>query len=140
MKRYIKFILVAILFFMLVLVRAFASDIFYDPFVDYYKNDYLYKGIPEINTPKFFLHIFLRYMLNAFISVGIIYTPFQKQFLKFSVQFYTIAFVILGCLLFAMSYWSFFSNFTIFYVRRFLIHPIFILLLIPAFYYQRKNA
>ena len=113
MKRYIKFILVAILFFMLVLVRAFASDIFYDPFVDYYKNDYLYKGIPEINTPKFFLHIFLRYMLNAFISVGIIYTLFQKQFLKFSVQFYTIAFVILGCLLFAMSYWSFFSNFTI---------------------------
>lgn len=140
MSTYLKFSIVVILFFLLILVRAFASDLFYDPFAEYFKNDYLYKEIPKIRIGKFFAHIFFRYLLNTIISIGIIVTLYKKQYLKFSLQFYSITFVVLACLLLTMYYLPVFSNFTLFYVRRFLIHPIFILLLIPAFYYQRKNA
>ena len=141
MNKYIRFLIVGFLFFLLVLVRGFASNLFYDPLITYFKNDYLYKEIPEFNSLKLYVNIFLRYLLNSFISIGIIYVLFKNQFIKFSLQFYIIAFVILIFLLFIIVHFNLFKSYLpVFYLRRFLIHPIFILLLIPAFYYQSKHA
>jgi len=141
MPKYIRFIGVGLLFFLLILVRAFAAQIFYDPFINYFKDDYLHQAIPTFNHSKLYFHIFLRYLLNGIISIGIIYLLFQKQFLKFSFQFYGIAFLIL-MLLFSLviEFQLFKSYLPLFYLRRFLIHPIFILLLIPIFYYQKRDA
>jgi len=141
MNKYIRFLGAGILFFLLILVRAFQTKLFYDPFVVYFKNDYLHQAIPEFNLFKLYFNIFFRYLLNSFISIGIIYLLFQNQFLKFSLQFYTIAFVILILLLFVVLQFNLFDSYLpLFYLRRFLIHPIFVLLLIPAFYYQKNNA
>jgi exosortase F-associated protein len=141
MSKYLRFLGVGFLFFLLILVRAFQSKLFYDPFINYFKNDYLHQVIPKFNSFKLYLNIFFRYLLNSLISIGIIYLLFQKQFLKFSLQFYAIAFVILIFLLFIVLRIQLFESYLpLFYLRRFLIHPIFILLLIPIFYYQKKNA
>ena len=65
---------------------------------------------------------------------------FQKrEFVIFSIKFYIIAFLVLSIgyyflLRFGMANGYLFT----FYVRRFLTHPIFILILLPAFYYQLK--
>ena len=141
MNKYIKYFLVVVFFFLLVLVRSFAAELFHDPFMQYFKNDYLYKVIPYYNNIELFKNLFFRYALNSIISIGIIYLLFQKQFLVFSLKFYIIAFLILSTLLFIVLHFEFFKSYLpLFYLRRFLIHPIFVLLLIPAFYYQKKNA
>jgi len=141
MNKYIRFLGVGFLFFLLILVRAFASELFYDPFILYFKNDYLHKPIPDYDTANLYVNIFFRYLLNAIISIGIIFILFQNQFLKFSLQFYLVAFAILILFLFIVLKFHLFESYLpLFYLRRFLIHPIFILLLIPIFYYQKKNA
>jgi len=141
MNKYLRFLIIGFLFFLLILVRAFSSKLFYDPFINYFKNDYLHKELPNFNLLKLSAYLFLRYILNAIISIGIIYVLFKKQLLKFSLQFYTIAFFILMFLLILiLKFHPFESYLPLFYIRRFLIHPIFVLLLIPAYYYQEKHA
>ena len=140
MKKRIRIPIIAALFLLLILVRAFGADIFYDPFIEYFRNDYLNKPIPDYNGLKLSLNILFRYTLNTFISLAIIYVAFQKKGLvKFSTKFYVAAFVVMGFLYFILLQFEMVNGhlFT-FYVRRFLIHPVFVLILLPAFYYQKK--
>ncbi len=140
MRRNTKIIIASSLFFALILVRAFAKDLFYDPFIEYFQNDYLLKDFPPFRIPKLMLHYFFRYLLNAVISLAIIYVLFQKKsILKFSLFFYGFMFFILSIsFLVALYYRVHHGYLLIFYLRRFIIHPLFVLLLIPAFYYNRK--
>lgn len=132
---------IVLLVVILVLVRAFETALFYDPFINYFKNDYLHKGLPEFKTIKLFGNIIFRYILNAIISLGIIYLVFQnKKHVKFSIQFYGIALIVLILLFYIILQTKTISYLPIFYIRRFLIHPIFVLLLIPAFYYQKQHV
>ncbi len=130
------------LFFVLVLVRAFEQYLFYDPFIDYFKNDYLYESIPVVSGSKLLISIIFRYGLNTFISLCIIYVAFQnKSFVIFSAKFYILAFVILSVTFFIILKGEL-SNGYLFaiYIRRFLIHPLFVLLLLPAFYYNQLTT
>ena len=96
MKKFLKYSVVFFLFVLLVLVRAFEADLFYDPLIEYFKNSYLYQEIPEINTWKLIGDISFRYVLNALISLAIIYVIFKKnRYLKFAGYFYLVAFLLL---------------------------------------------
>ncbi|MCB0460774.1 MAG: exosortase F system-associated protein [Flavobacteriaceae bacterium] len=140
MKRLVKIITLAFLVLLLVLVRAFGDQYLYDPFTSYFQNDYLYNNIPKYDTLFMFFNLFVRYFINAVISLMIIYVAFHKKPLViFSIKFYAIAFVVLA-ILYYLSLRAGMGNgylFT-FYVRRFLIHPMFILILLPAFYYHQR--
>ena len=139
MNNILKYIFVFLLLICLILVRAFQTDLFYDPFIVYFKNDYLHLPFPEYKFGKLFLSFVFRYLINFIISVGIIYLLFQKKYLKFSVKFYAIAFLVLLVLFFIAL--QFTDNYLfLFYVRRFLIQPLFVLVLIPAFYYQNRSS
>jgi len=139
MSKYVKYILVVLLFLSLILVRAFQNILFYDPFIAYFKNDYLHLPFPEVDTTKLVVFVFFRYLINAILSLAIIYILFEKRFLKFSFKFFIIAFIVLLMLFFIGMQFS--SNYLFFfYVRRFLIQPLFILILIPAFYFQLKKV
>ena len=140
MKKRVRIPLIILLFISLILVRAYGSKLFYDPFIHYFVNDYMHLPIPKYDPFKLFLNIFLRYALNAIISLIIIYLAFQKKGLvKFSIKFYIGAFFVLS-----ISYYILLKigmvngHLFAFYVRRFLIHPVFVLILLPAFYYQKK--
>lgn len=139
MNRTVRIGLVSILIFLLILVRAFARQLFYDPFIEFFGNEYLKATFPEIDSTKLFLNLFFRYTLNTIISLGIIYIVFQKkQLIFFAVKFYVIAFVILSTVYWFQLNGEFSNGYLLaFYVRRMLIHPIFLLLLLPAFYYQK---
>lgn len=138
MNKVVRYILVFFLVVVLVLVRAFQNKLFYDPFINYFKSDYLHLSFPEYKTTKLILFTFLRYFINTIISVAIIYLIYQKKYLNFTLKFYGALFVILLLLFFMALQFS--SNYLfLFYVRRFLIQPIFVLLLIPAFYYQEMQ-
>ncbi|WP_456378164.1 exosortase F system-associated membrane protein [Lutibacter sp.] len=138
MTKTVKILLIVILFFMLIAVRAFIQPYFYDPLITYFKNDYLLAPIPEIKFTNFFLNLLYRYTLNTVISIAIIYVVYTNlKVLKFSIKFYVIAFIVLSSILFMLLKFDFNTGYRlIFYVRRFLIHPVFLLVLLPAFYYQ----
>lgn len=140
MKRIINILLVIVLVLLLFLVRAFEDSLFYDPLIIYFQNDYLYTTIPEIKMPRFFLDIFFRYLINSIISLGILWILFKKRsYIKFAAKFYGYAFLFLSIVLLFFVITEFRDGYLFpFYVRRFLVQPLFLFLLIPAFYYQKK--
>ncbi|WP_158838911.1 exosortase F system-associated membrane protein [Polaribacter sp. L3A8] len=141
MNKYIKIALVLILFLLLFVVRSVASKLFYDPLVMYFKNDYLYKSIDNIDVWRLTVNLLYRYILNSIISLGLIWVLFErKDYLKFSAFFLMLAFMILIVVFVFLIRDNFESGYLLpFYIRRFIIHPIFLLILLPAFYYQKLS-
>ena len=139
MKKVGRVFLIFFLFVLLILVRAYLAPYFYDPLNNYFKNDYLYMGIPKLDFGFYFIHIFLRYTINSAISLFIIFLIFKDlEGWKFSVKFYSLSFLVLGLFLFLLLKYNTTNDYMLtFYIRRFLIHPIFLLVLIPAFYFQK---
>ncbi|MDO9262115.1 MAG: exosortase F system-associated protein [Flavobacteriaceae bacterium] len=139
MSRFLRIILIVILIGMLALIRKFSEAIFYDPLTPFFKHDYLVKSMPDIEFIPFFLNLFFRYLINSLVSLAIIYLAFPKRdLIIFLVWIYIVGFAI-----FVIPYYFIITNYTqenylmLFYVRRFLIQPILLLLLLPAFYYQK---
>ena len=135
-----KIAIVIFLVLLLACIRAFESSLFYDPFLAYYKKDYANLPFPELDKFKLFLGLSFRYFLNSLLSLAIIYTIFKdRELTKFASILYIILFVILMILFVGGLCFPIKENpFLLFYVRRFLIQPLFVILFIPAFYYQKK--
>ena len=130
------------LFGLLVLIRFYENELFYDPYLTFFQNDYLYIDSPRREVLKVTAFTTLRYILNTLVSLIILYVFFKdKSIIKFSSIIYSIAFIVLLAiyLYFVVNpkqedYYLFFN------VRRFLIQPIILILLLPAFYYHKlKN-
>ena len=140
-KRY-RLIIIGFLFLLLILVRAFEDLLFYDPFIEYFKNDYLKQPIPKFSGSYLLISMIFRYALNTIISLAIIYVAFENyDFLRFSVKFYAIAFLFLAFAFFVILKGELRQGYLFaFYIRRFLIHPLFVLLLLPAFYYKQLTS
>lgn len=137
----VRLLLVFLLVFLLVLVRAFENQLFYDPFLNYYRGDFNSMAFPQLNWFYFFISLTFRYGLNTLISLAMIYVLFkEKEIVKFTAVLYLLFFVILFVSLWVvMHFFPSENKMLLFYIRRFLIHPIFVLLFIPAFYFQRVN-
>ncbi|MFD2566527.1 exosortase F system-associated membrane protein [Pseudotenacibaculum haliotis] len=140
MSRSIRIVVTIVLFGLLFLVRAYEMDLFYDPLIEYFQNDYLYKTIPEIDTWRLAVDMLFRYTLNTLISLGIIYMIFyNKKYVKFSGFLYMFAFMIMIIVFSLLLRTSFESGYLFpFYIRRFIVHPLFLIILLPAFFYHRK--
>ncbi len=139
MKSVIKSIWLLVLFGLLILVRTFENELFYDPYLTFFKNDYLYVDNPRREILKLTLYTALRYIINSGLSLGIIYLFFQdRSIVKFSGFIYALALIVLMLLFLyfvinpkQQDYYIFFN------IRRFLIQPLLLLLLLPAFYYYK---
>ena len=142
MDKRIRIVLILLLFFALVLVRAFEQVLFYDPFIEYFRNDYLHEPIPKYSGSKLLLGMALRYGINTLISLVLIYVAFFKvEYLRFSVKFYLLAFIVLTSTFFIILKGELANGYLFaFYVRRFIIHPLFVLILLPAFYYKQLTS
>lgn len=125
---------------LLVLIRAFEETLFYDPFLEYYKSEYSQLTFPKINIFKLFFSLGIRFYLNSVISLLLLYVLFKdRQILKFTAFLYMIlGSILMISFIFMLTFFGEENKMTLFYIRRFLIQPIFILLFIPAFYYQKQ--
>lgn len=130
---------IVVLASLLMLVRAFESQLFYDPFLVYFNGDYLKFPLPEFNSGLLFLGLLFRFFINTVFSLGILYLFFKdREMILFAGVLYVLLFVILIVAFFFIVY--FFKNqenLLLFYVRRFLIQPLFVIVFIPAFYFQK---
>tara|TARA_R110002072_G_scaffold255310_2_gene414069 strand:- start:188 stop:616 length:429 start_codon:yes stop_codon:yes gene_type:complete len=142
MNKTLKYILLFILFGLLVLIRFFENELFYDPYLAFFQNDYLYMDSPRREILKATAFTTLRFVLNTIISLSILYVFFKdKSIIKFSIFIYGIAYLIL-----ILIYLYFVANpkqqdyYLFFNIRRFLIQPIILILLLPAFYYHKLKG
>ena len=136
-----KIVWITILVILLICIRIFENQLFYDPFLGYFKSEYTNLPLPKINVLKLFFSLGIRYYLNSVLSLGLLYLIFEEsQMVKFSL----LLFMVLGSILmisffFTLNFFGEENKMTLFYIRRFLIQPIFILLFIPGFYYQKRS-
>ena len=137
----VRILLAALLVLLLVLIRAYEDVLFYDPFLNYFKADYYNLPLPEIENVSLFFGLLFRYFLNNVLSLAIIYVLFKDiEAVKFASILYLVFFIILiVAFFFVFSFFGETNKMTLFYIRRFLIQPIFLLLFLPAFYYQKQN-
>jgi len=141
MPKLTRYIYVFLLLLLLIAIRGFEDQLFYDPYLAFFENDYLYIDSPRREVAKLTFFTSLRYLLNTLASLGILYFIFNdKVMIKFSALLYTIAYVLLLVLFLYFvinpkqeDYYLFFN------IRRFLIQPIGLILLLPAFYYYKLN-
>lgn len=126
---------------LLALIRAYEDSLFYDPFLNYFKADYYNLPFPETDNFQLFFGLLFRYLLNTILSLAIIYVLFKDiDAIKFASILYLIFFVILTFAFFYILLKNGEANkMGLFYVRRFLIQPLFLLLFLPAFYYQKQK-
>lgn len=124
----------------LISVRFFEDKIFYDPFLEFFKGDFKMAQIPEFETGKLVASLLFRFLLNLFFSAVVVNFMFlNKKWTGQAVLLITIAFLFF----FPIYLWCLFSKMEIGYlftfsVRRFVIQPIILLLIIPIFYYRKK--
>jgi len=142
MTKTATYILLLFLFGLLILIRLYENELFYDPYLIFFQNDYLYIDSPRREVFKVTAFTTLRYALNSIISSGILFVFFKdKSIIKFSAVIFTFVYALL------ISIYLFFvinpkqeDYYLFFNVRRFLIQPILLILLLPAFYYNKiKN-
>ena len=134
-------ILVAILIVLcFAIIRTFENKLFYDPFLVYFELDFKNLPLPQTDGLKLFCSLLFRFILNSVLSLILIYTLFQdRDMLKFSIFLYGVFAVILFAVFFIILKCFPEWNWLLFYVRRFIIQPLFVILFIPAFYYQQQN-
>ncbi len=140
MSKRVKVLIIVFAFALLALIKINEDIIYYDPFISYFKNNYFNQSTPNYTLFKLLTNTTARYLINSLISIFILYIAFQKKsIIRFSILFYSLAFIILiTCYSIILFNFSIDLKQVFFYIRRFLIQPIFILILLPAFYYQNS--
>ena len=124
----------------LVFIRIFEDNIFYDPLIAYFKGNFNATPLPKMHQIKLFASLGFRYYLNSIISLGIIYLLFKNAK---TTKLALLLYIVLGSILlisfvFILQFFGETNKMNLFYIRRFIIQPLFLILFVPAFYYQTK--
>lgn len=137
--KLLKWLLVAIAIFGLIGVRMLEDQLFYDPFQAYFHLSNKHAAFPDFNWLPLILNYIFRFGLNLFLSAVIVNLIFKnKQWTMQAVVLMLIVFAItfpiyLYCIHTQFEVGYLFS----FYMRRFVIQPLILLLIIPMFYYRK---
>ena len=141
MNNYLKIGLIVLALLCFILLRTYASQIFYDPFISFFKASYQENELPQIDVLGLLLNTSLRFWINTLISLFVLWLFFQnKEVVQLSLWLYVIVFVLLLLVFyFLINTYDSGSYMALFYVRRFLIQPLLLLILIPAFYFHKLS-
>jgi exosortase F-associated protein len=132
---------ILILLALLVAIRAFETTLFYDPLLTYFKRNYMQTPLPKLNVIRLFFSLGFRFYLNSIISIGILKLIFNNtKVVKFSIFLYSVfGIILMVTFFFILLKFGETNKMNLFYIRRFIIQPVLLILFIPAFYYQKKN-
>jgi len=139
LNKGLRILLIVLCILALVSIRAFASHIFYDPLISFFKGRYTTDPLPEMDVLGLVLNVSMRFWMNTIITLVILWLLFQKrEVVVLSLWLGIIVFVLL-----LLAFVIFLDNaetgayMPLFYTRRFLIHPMLLLLLVPSFYFHK---
>lgn len=141
MNKFYTVLFTVIALFALVAVRVFENTLFYDPLIEYFKSSFQTAPFPELDKTKYFFSIVFRFVLNMMFStiiIGLVYK--NKEYIKASLWVHLIALIILIIIFYTtISFDDEWAKMATFYIRRFLIHPILLFILLPGFYFISKT-
>jgi exosortase F-associated protein len=143
MKRPLKILGIIVFASLLVLIRFFEDTLFYDPLLEFFKMDYKTLPLPKMDIYPLLTSVVFRFLMNTILSLAILWFVFRdKEIIKFSVVLYSFLFILLFTAFIFIVFTSegTSSHMVLFYVRRFLMQPLFLLLLLPAFYFQKYKS
>lgn len=126
--------------FGLIGVRFLEDKIFYDPFLPYFHLANKQAVFPNFEWTKLvFSHLF-RFVLNLIFSLVVIYFGFKNR--SWTLQA-AVMIVLVFVLTFPIYLYCLYDRFELgylfsFYIRRFVIQPMVLLLLLPLFYYRKQ--
>lgn len=140
MRAVTKILIISGLVGILALVRLYEYRFFYDPFMYFFERAFQSGETIDYSFEMFF-NVFLRFLVNTFISLLILWVAFRsREIIKFAGIIYAAFFIVLFPLfIYLMHHVQPGDYLAAFYVRRFLAHPLLILILLPAFYYYRLS-
>ncbi|MEI7487413.1 MAG: exosortase F system-associated protein [Chryseobacterium sp.] len=138
--KILSWFLVILGVFGLIGVRALEDRIFYDPFLNYFHEANKNIPFPDFEWGKLIIGHLFRFILNLFFSCVIIHFIFKNK--EWTIQgafLITIIFLIT----FPIYLYRIYDRFEVgylfsFYMRRFVIQPLILLLIIPLFYYRKQ--
>ncbi|WP_233701803.1 exosortase F system-associated membrane protein [Kaistella solincola] len=136
--KLLKWFLVAMCVFGLIAVRMFEDQLFYDPFQAFFHIANEHAAFPAFEwTPLIFGYIF-RFFLNLALSTAIVHLIFNsKRWTLQAAVLITVVFLITFPIYLYCIYTQFEVGYLFsFYMRRFVIQPLILLLIIPLFYYR----
>ncbi|WP_234109809.1 MULTISPECIES: exosortase F system-associated membrane protein [Chryseobacterium] len=123
----------------LVAVRVVEDQLFYDPFLNFFHEANKHALFPDFDWGKLVINHLFRFLLNLLFSTVVVHCVFKNWN-------WTIQAAILISIVFAITFpiylYCVYSKFEIgylfsFYMRRFVIQPLILLLIIPMFYYRK---
>ncbi|ALM20654.1 hypothetical protein AAT17_05110 [Nonlabens sp. MIC269] len=137
MYQLYRYLLIILLIGLLISVRVFEDLLFIDELKQFYLSDFQNMSLPSINIVTTGFYTTLRYAINSLISLGIIWLLYKKlDYIKAALWVYVFTYVILMTSFIALLHSSpDSSKMIIFYIRRFLIHPLLLFVLTAGFYF-----
>lgn len=138
--KILNWIIVILGFFGLIGVRMMEDRLFYDPFLDYFHLANKDATFPDFDLIPLILNYLFRFLLNLILSAVVVHFIFKnKQWTVQAMVLMLIVFVITFPLyLYAISTKFEIGYLFSFYMRRFVIQPLILLLIIPMFYYRKQ--
>jgi exosortase F-associated protein len=99
-------------------------------------------GWPASNTTSFIVNRTVRFLLNDALTIGLIYAIFRERkyvIFAFAVQLLELVFLLLPYFVIKVHYPQY-NGPLISFLHRLVLNPLLLLLLIPAFYSQRRYS
>ena len=139
--KILNWIIVILGIFGLIGVRMMEDRLFYDPFLDYFHLANKDAAFPDFVWFKLVLNYLFRFLLNLILSAVVVHFIFKNK--QWTVQAMVLMLIVFA-ITFPLYLYAISTKFEIgylfsFYMRRFVIQPLILLLIIPMFYY-RKHA
>lgn len=126
--------------FGLISIRMLEDQFFYDPFLYYFHEANKHAEFPTFEWMKLVLNYIFRFLLNLIFSAIVVHFIFKNKE-------WTLQAIILMLIVFAITLpiylYCIHTKFEVgylfsFYMRRFVIQPLTLLLIIPLFYYRKQ--
>lgn len=138
MQLALKIFVGVVILFLLVAIRTYENVLFYDPLVSFFKTNHTTLPLPDMVIPKLIGYTMIRFFMNTVLSIALLWVVFKKRsIVKLATVLYAILFVVLLVVFISLLYIDTEPpHRNLFYVRRFLIQPVFLLILLPAFYFH----
>ncbi|MCF2221243.1 exosortase F system-associated protein [Chryseobacterium sp. PS-8] len=136
----LKWILVILGILGLISVRILEDRIFYDPFLTYFHEANKNLSFPDFEWGKLIPGYIFRFILNLLFSCVVIHFWFRNK--QWTIQG-AVLITIIFAITFPIYLYCIYDRFEIgylfsFYMRRFVIQPLTLLLIIPMFYYRKQ--
>lgn len=122
-------------------IRFYEQHLFYDPLIEFFRYEqHQQSALPDLDMGSYIWNMAYRFLLNGIFSLLAIWALFgKKEYIKLSVILFGALLLVLLLVLYLILTTSQSGSYMgLFYVRRFLMQPLFALLLIPAFYFHKK--